>query len=299
MKRASPVLALFGLLTTVPCRAQGPGEPAGGVEGEPAPETSEASTASVERCVSEHERAHMLRIDEHWLEARAAMAVCAAETCPLAIRSDCRAWLDELAQALPTLLVVVERDDGGGPPVRVELDGHDAEALDPSHPIEVIPGPHHMRFLLEPYPPVETDVVAAKGEKNRLVTVRFAREPPPPPPLLVLAPPAAHHAPTRPIPVASYAFAGGALVAFATSTALLVSALSMRSEARSTCAPVCGSNIRRSIDTRLLLSDISGAVGVTLAGLTVYTFVSRPTVSGTGTGDPSVTGAAVSFSGSF
>src|SRR5438067_437953 len=74
--------------------------------------TDESSTEQIEHCVSEHDRARQLRLEEHWLDARVAMNACAIDRCPLAISADCRLWLDEVNRALPTLLVLVERSDG-------------------------------------------------------------------------------------------------------------------------------------------------------------------------------------------
>ena len=72
---------------------------------------AETSTVDIEQCVAEHDRAQQSRLREQWLAAREAMSNCAVARCPLAIASDCRAWLDELERVLPTLLIVIERED--------------------------------------------------------------------------------------------------------------------------------------------------------------------------------------------
>jgi hypothetical protein len=268
MKPASALpgaAALCAALISIPSPADEP------VEAPP-----QASTDAVERCVAEHERASMLRLKEKWLEAREQMTACAQEICPLVIRSDCRIWLEELAKMMPTLLVVVESDDAGQQRVRLELDGRPLDLSDPAQPIEVSPGPHRLRIILPPYPPVEREVVLQPGEKNRLVRVRFAQPPRPP-----AAAPEAQPAPpraSRPIPVPTYLLSGGALVSFATSGVLLASALSSLGNARDECAPACEHEDRESIETRLLMADISAGVGLVLGGLAVYTFATRPVV---------------------
>jgi len=98
MRSLGVLLALALGTTAFPCRGQNA----------PAPE---ASTADVERCVNQHETARLLRLNEQWLDARRAMTRCADESCPIAIRTDCAEWLGELSQIIPTLIVVVERDD--------------------------------------------------------------------------------------------------------------------------------------------------------------------------------------------
>ncbi|HEY3500567.1 MAG TPA: hypothetical protein VGK73_38000, partial [Polyangiaceae bacterium] len=139
--RATAVL--YGLLVVgLPCHAE-------------TPEGSGVTADAVASCVETHEAARLSRLGERWLDARAAMNRCADPACPLAIRSDCSAWLEELAAALPTLLVVVERDDDGKEPVRLEIDGHALDLPAEIGPIEVLPGPHTLRFTLGSYPAVQ------------------------------------------------------------------------------------------------------------------------------------------------
>jgi hypothetical protein len=239
---------------------------------EPTPDTS---TAVVERCVEAHDNARVLMLEEKWLEAREGMLRCQEAACPLAIRSDCAAWLEEVARILPTLLVVVERDDDGKAVVELEIDGRKLELPNPPRPLEVLPGTHLVRVALPGYPQVERVVVLGKGEKNHVVRVRFALERPLPPPRLVTV---TTPRPTRPISATTYALAGGAVAALGTSAVLGLSGLSARSDALDRCAPECTTNERESIDARLLAADIFGAAGLVLGGFAVYTFLNRPTV---------------------
>ena len=254
------------LLFCVPCRAE-------------APEVGVTADA-IASCVESHEAARLSRLREQWLEARAAMIRCAEPACPLALRSDCSAWLDELAATLPTLLIVVERDDDGKQPVHVEIDGQ-AQDLPPEvGPIELVPGTHTLRFTLGSYPVVLRTIELQKGEKNRVLRVRFTREGTPPaaasPPPLADAP--APPRESRPVPLATYLAAGGALAAFVTSGVLLASALSSFDAAKDSCAPECHNGEREAIDARLLAADIVGGAGIVLGGVGVYTFVTRPVV---------------------
>jgi hypothetical protein len=262
MKRAVAFAVLAGLAWAGPCFAAEPG--------------GNTSTAEVERCVEAHDNARVLMLEEKWLEAREGMLRCREPACPIAIRSDCAAWLEEVTRVLPTLLVVVERDDEGLTAVELEIDQRKLELPNPPRPIELLPGTHLVRVGLEGYPTVERLVVLGKGEKNHLVRVTFARERPPPPPM-----PAREPRPTRPVPVATYALAGGALVAFATSGVFLAAALSAKNDAEERCAPDCPPEEADSIDARLLAADLFGAAGLVLGGFAVYTFVARPTVMDT------------------
>ena len=265
-RRSTSTLTL--ILTTLfssVCFAQGASEP-----------SKETSRAEVEQCVAEHDRARQLRLGEQWQDARLAMVNCTDERCPLAIAADCRSWLDELARLMPTLIVVVEGDDLGAPqapPLHVELDGATLELKDPPRPIESLPGAHRLRFHLPGAEPVEIAFSLEKGEKNHLVRLRL------PAPKASGAPaPAASPIPRRPVPASTYWLSAAALVAFASSTAFLVSGLNEHDDAREICAPTCDHDIRKSIQTRLLLADISAGAGLVLGGLAVYTYLQRPIV---------------------
>jgi len=256
-------LSLTVLLTSV-CSAEG------------ATETSkETSRAEVEQCIAQHDSARELRLGEQWQGARAKMVSCAHERCPLAIAADCRAWLDELAQLMPSLIVVVEGEEFAArhAALRVELDGAPFELKDPPTPIELLPGAHQLRLELPGTQPVEINFSLQKGEKNHIERVRFV-----PPKAETLPSPTGGLVATRPVPAASYWLSGSALAAFASSAVFLVSALNEHADARAICAPTCDPDIQRSIQARLLLADITGSAGLVLGGLAVYTYLRRPVV---------------------
>ncbi|MFZ5895405.1 MAG: hypothetical protein ACOY0T_30395 [Myxococcota bacterium] len=238
------------------------------------------STSTVERCVNLHEQARIQRVQEQWQLARESMTACAAETCPLALRVDCQDWLEELARVLPSLLIVIERDDGDTSPVRLELDGREITLPEPLGPIELLPGTHRLRASMLGRTPIELEVSLQKGEKNRVVHLRFARPAPvsvpPSEPVKTSAPSPHPSRPRRPIPTETYLLSGGALAAFTTSGILLGSALSSLSAARDSCAPVCEGSMRESIDRRLLAADLFGGLGFALTGAALYTFLTRP-----------------------
>jgi hypothetical protein len=285
-----------------PAPAGAPDAPPEAVSSTPSGAVGDLSAPAVAECVAAHDNAGLLRLKDHWLDARAAMQRCANDACPIAIRSDCRAWLDEVVAALPTLLVVVERDDDGTRPIRLDLDGRSLELPEKLGPIEVVPGPHRLRFTLEGYPSVDVDVTLQKGEKNHVVRARFLRPrpaAPAPPPAL---PPPPRYA--RPVPLATYLYGGGSLALLATSAALLGGALDSRATARDVCAPGCPKERRESIERRLLIADLVGVAGLGLGGLAVYSYVRRPWVTeegaASGLGVAVAPGrAGVTFRGSF
>jgi hypothetical protein len=238
--------------------------------------SKETSRAEVEQCVAQHESARKERLSEEWLAARAAMVSCADERCPLAIAADCRAWLDELASLMPTLIVVVEGEAAAArhPALRVQLDGALIELKEPPSPIDLLPGAHRLRFELPGEQPVELTFSLAKGEKNHIERVHFAPPPPPAP----AATQTDNHRATRPVPASTYWLSAGALAAFATSTAFLVSGLNEHADAQAICAPNCDHAIHEAIQARLLVADLAAGAGLVLGGLAVYTYVRRPVV---------------------
>jgi hypothetical protein len=231
--------------------------------------SKETSRVEVEQCVADHDGARKARLEEQWLGARARMVSCADERCPLAIAADCRAWLEELAGLMPTLIVVVEGEHlaPGKSAPKVELDGNPIELRDPPSPIELLPGPHRLRFEFPGEHPVTREFSLDQGEKNHIERLRRA-------------PPAhaVNRVQTRPVQPSSYWLSAGALAAFAGSAALLASALNERADAQATCAPTCDPSIANSIQTRLLLADVTAGAGLVLGGLAVYTYVRRPVV---------------------
>ena len=248
---------------------------------EPSGAAGEASTEEIEHCVSQHDSARQLRLNEQWFDARTAMTDCAADRCPLAIGADCRSWLEELNRALPTLLVFVARD-GAAHPTRVELDGRAIDLPEPPVPIELVPGPHRLHVVFAEHPPIDRDFTLERGEKNHLERI----EPPTPPSTsagvaIQFRPPPP---PSRPVRTSTYLLSAGALVAFTASTVLIMSALRERDEARITCAPTCPSGVRRRIETQLVFADVSAGAGIALGAWAVYSFVRRPLVQARVTG---------------
>src|SRR5579883_427223 len=125
-------------------------------------------------CVASAEAAQSLRTDNKLRAARAQLIVCAAESCPPVVRSDCAQWLTEVNATLPT--VVVRAQDTRGrdvTDVRVRIDGEVVAARLDGRPIPYDPGEHaidlergaeqkHLRMVLR------------AGEQNRPVAVVFA-----------------------------------------------------------------------------------------------------------------------------
>ena len=145
-----------------------------------APTSARADKAA---CAVAADEASVLRRDVSRLtRARALLRVCAADRCDADIREDCRRWLHEVDESLPTVVFAAE-DDEGRPvvPARVLIDGV-AIAHSDGRPVAVDPGEHTFTFERHGWPPVEVRALARLGRKNAEVLARFpksARSPAP------------------------------------------------------------------------------------------------------------------------
>jgi hypothetical protein len=148
-----PSLSLLGLLVCAPARAA-------------EPNTSECLAASEASIKAGNE--HKLR------QERQQLLVCAASSCPGEIRKECTRRVDEVNEAIPSL--VFEAKDGGGndlSDVKVTMDGEVlADHLDGSA-LSVDPGEHTFTFETPGQPAIEKQLVVREAEKQRHETIQF------------------------------------------------------------------------------------------------------------------------------
>src|SRR5262245_17026817 len=74
--------------------------------------SARADEASGAKCVEAAYHAQELRDHGRLREARAALLTCAAPTCPAVVERDCRAWLSDVDERLPMIVVAVVDPDG-------------------------------------------------------------------------------------------------------------------------------------------------------------------------------------------
>ena len=121
--------------------------------------------------------------DQHKLvEARAQFAVCARQACPKQVSKDCTAWLDQVDQALPT--VVVSAKDAGGRDlidVTVTIDEHPFTTKLSGDAVPVNPGLHAFHFETKDGGRVDRQVLVREGVKSQNVDVVIGAQPSAPP----------------------------------------------------------------------------------------------------------------------
>jgi hypothetical protein len=111
--------------------------------------------------------------DQHKLvEARAQFAICARQTCPKQVSKDCTAWLEQVDQAMPT--VVVSAKDSAGRDlidVTVTMDDRPFATKLTGEAVSVNPGLHVLHFETKDGGRLDHQVLVREGVKNQNVDV--------------------------------------------------------------------------------------------------------------------------------
>jgi hypothetical protein len=191
---------------------------------------SHAAGPTKRDCVAANENAQDLRHGGRLREARAQFTLCAATSCPRAVRDDCSQRLAEIDGAMPHIVLAVHDADGHAPSsATVLLDGAVVDDALGGAPIEVDPGAHRLRVTAEGLLPFEESVVVDEGDRQRRVDVVLQAPAPAAPPVASVgpsAPPPSSHERGRQLAVGlalggggvAFLVAGGVLAAVAKST---------------------------------------------------------------------------------
>ncbi len=257
--------ALSGLVVSVSSTQAMAQEPA------PPPASTDDKVAA---CLSSHTEGQELRQNSKLLESRDAFRLCSAAECPNQIIRDCGEWLEQVQRQIPSFSLRITADGASRADAKVYLDGAPIEKLS-GKSLDVNPGVHRLRVTLPPFEPYESELVISDGEQFRVVEVAFKTpapflvaptpEPPPPQPIM-----------HRPIPVATYVFAGLTAAAAVSGAGWGLSSWSLRRELEASCAPRCTDQGIDVLKQRALLTDISWGVGAASLITAVTFYVFRP-----------------------
>jgi hypothetical protein len=131
-----------------------------------------------DQCIDANTRAQDLRRAEKLIEAREALRLCAAVSCPKVVREDCTNRLDDLDAILPS--ITFEAKDGAGrdlSAVTVTIDDKPfVDRLDGSA-VELDPGEHTFNFEAAGLPPTALKLVIHEADRGRRESVTIG--PPP------------------------------------------------------------------------------------------------------------------------
>jgi hypothetical protein len=119
-------------------------------------------------CINASEKALSQRKAEKLIQERASLSICAASSCPEAVRSSCQQRLALVNQAIPSMVFFAK--DGAGrdlSAIKLRIDGAVyADHLDGSA-IALDPGEHEFRFETTGQQPLVKRFVMHQGEQNR------------------------------------------------------------------------------------------------------------------------------------
>jgi hypothetical protein len=226
-----------------------------------------------DQCVNATVEGQRLQRAGKLVDARARFLTCARAECPADIVERCEHWAQNVADALPSL-VVIPRDDEGKDltATMVRIDGVPIDATGTTgagRAIDLDPGPHHIVVERPGSSPVELDVVLHEAEKNRSVLATF------PSPHRETARPLATVT-ERPIPRSVW-IAGGVSVA-AYGVFGISAILGATDRTSSHCDTGCPTTDKDRVDTKLFVADMGLAVGTIALGVAAYLYFTRPSV---------------------
>jgi hypothetical protein len=120
------------------------------------------------QCIAANDKGLDLRKQGKLLEARRALAGCAASTCGSDISGACQKRISEITAALPSIVFLPK--DGAGHDmigVKMTVDGAPTSVVLDGRPVPVDPGPHSFRFEADGVEPTTRSFVLAEGAKDR------------------------------------------------------------------------------------------------------------------------------------
>jgi len=220
-------------------------------------------------CLDAYTRSQPLRRDGKLSEARKALLICARDPCPKQLQPDCVGWLDEVANAIPSI-VLGAKDAAGRDLTRVQvlIDGRSLASELDGRALEIDPGSHVLRFESEGRH-VEQTLVVREGDKQRRVNVTF----PTAKPHVSRQPrPEADVASTGPAPLA-WVLGGVGVVALGSFAYFGATGVADRSRLES-CKPNCATDDVTSVNRKFWIANVSLAIAAVSLGAATYLFVS-------------------------
>jgi hypothetical protein len=239
-------------------------------------------------CLSTNEAAITLRRDHKLRQARDRSLICAATTCPDAVRDVCRKRATELSEAIPTVVFVATDASGHDVvAVHVSMDGETLSDHLDGTAIPVDPGQRTFTFEVAGQPPVEHLYVISEGQKNRREVVTFGGSGPSASAGLVAAPGGA--SPWGSQRIAAVATGGAGVVGLVLGGIFGGLAASEWSSAKSFCmhmTPTCttsptspGAQDESSATSKATVSTVGFIAGGVLVAGGVALFVTAPSTS--------------------
>jgi hypothetical protein len=233
---------------------------------------SRAAADDLQACFAAHEDAQRLRREGKIAETRARLEACTREACPAPVRQDCTGWLDELAAAQPTVVVIAREARSGAAvtEVRISVDGRRVADRSSGSAIEVDPGQRRIRVEARDGRSVESTLLVSEGDKGRRVELTLPAPPERPAP-----------SPSPPeeqgLPAIVFVLGGVGVAGMAGFGVLAGLGLAREGELADECEPRCSVDRIDGVRHLYLAGDIAGAVGVLATAAAVTIAIVRPT----------------------
>ena len=252
---------LFGLVTMAALAAVSVAPPA---------------VAGKKECAASYVDAQKLKAASSFKKAREQLLICAKDECLAAVKKDCVSWLDEVNASIPSIVIEAKGPDGKETfEVKVTLDGEVlTEKLD-VNAIEVDPGTHKILLEYAGEAPVEQEFILRQGQKNKVISVSFAKQSASPPAAADPQPDPDPEPDQKPAagkpPVLSYVLGGVGLLALGGTAYFWLGASGEENDLESSkCEPNCASGDVDSIKQKRLIGDIALGVGGACIGAATY-----------------------------
>jgi hypothetical protein len=253
-------------------------EPAAGEEPAAAPSAVDAAEETTDRCIDTHTRSQQLERDDKFLESRAALLECSAESCPGAIRTDSVRWLEDLRSRIPTVVFRANKQGQAVSNVEIYVDDTLVFRRLEGKALELNPGVYRVRFAPpSPAEPIEQELIVSQGDRLRDVSVELA-----PVPVPVPDRPVASEATERPVPIITYVLGGIGIAAAVNGGAWGVSSWSATGDLDASCAPRCDSDLVDVARRRALIADVSWGISAGAMIGAALTYFLRPEVAAEG-----------------
>lgn len=267
-----------------------PGEPAASSATEKSPTAAAQPSGAINDCLSAHRDSQQFRNQGKLVESNELLQTCSRDLCPTPVRRDCQRWANEVAAQTPSIKFRLGVDDGESSRF-VKIFVNDALMFNvlPTKSVQFNPGKYHLRFVADGKPTVEQEVTLGDGDQDREVIIKFDQPPPKataptaaatvtPTSKPVALPPAPAQVESRPVPLATYLFAGLGVAATINFAAWGISSKSLTSDLEKQCSPNCPQDEVDSARLRAAIADISLGVGVASFATATILYLVRPKV---------------------
>jgi hypothetical protein len=245
-----------------------------GVAGSTHAAAADKSEDTKKICVARHEQAQILRRNSKLTEARAALLVCAQDSCPGGIRADCVEWLGAVSNAIPSVVIAAKMRDKDEYNVRVTVDDALVTSRLDGIALELNPGVHTFRLEVAGQDPIEQQLLLVEGQKSRILNVRFGRPEPESP----AGGANTGRAPDtyRPVPTLDYILAGVGVLGIGSFAGFGLWGLDQKKSLEGTCSPVCTSTQTAPVRAKFMVADVSLGVAVLSTVVAAYVYFTRP-----------------------